>query len=79
MSFPAWTDYPILRMGDVSGKPAPVRKCTVLSYDGNKYCRVKVSRYVEEIKAGYIYSRVGRCGDVPAVSIRKLRTVQVKP
>lgn len=74
----AWTDYPILRMGDTSGELAPIRKCKVLSYDGNKYCRVRVGRYVEEIKWGYIYSRAGRCGEVPCVSERRMRTVEVK-
>lgn len=68
----AFTDYPILRMGDKAGEIAPVRPCKVLAYDGDKYCRVKVGRYVESIKRGYIYIRAGRVGEVPCVSVRRL-------
>lgn len=70
---PTWTDYPILRMGDKPGEFAPIRKCKVLSYDGNKYCQVKVGRYVEEIKSGYIYTAPGRLGEVPHVDRGFLR------
>jgi len=68
----AWTDYPITRLGDIEGRVAPVRQCTVLSYDGNKYCRVRVGRYVEEIKSGYIYKQEGRVGEVPSLNRRIL-------
>lgn len=68
----AWTDYPITRLGDKEDKLAPMRACKILAYDKNKYCRVKVGRYVEEIKSGYLYIRAGRCGEVPCVSRRRL-------
>lgn len=48
------TDYPITRLGDVPGKPAPVRKCRLLSYDGNKYCTILVDGLVVTIKRGYV-------------------------
>ena len=38
----AFTDYPIECYGDVAGKPAPIRKATILTYDRNKYCDVLV-------------------------------------
>jgi hypothetical protein len=51
----AYTDYPIKELGDVGGHTAPMRACIVLSYDGNKYCRVLVEGHEVEIKGGYIY------------------------
>lgn len=53
-----WTDYPILELGDESGKPAPYRQVTVLSYDGNKYAKAFINYcgVYTEIKIGYLYS-----------------------
>ena len=65
----AWTDYPITRLGDLAGEEAPVRPCKILSYDGDKYCRVKVGRYVETIKAAYLYQKPGRAGEVPTIKL----------
>jgi hypothetical protein len=64
----AWTDYPLEWMGDEPGKKAPVREVDVLSYDGNKRCRAVVGGRECEIKAGYIYQRAGRIGEVPALT-----------
>jgi hypothetical protein len=62
-----WTDYPITpnefgRGRDFSGKLAPIRSVTILSYDGDKRCRVRVAgfRGIFEIKLGYLYPRPGR-------------------
>lgn len=76
MSIDAWTDYPILRMGDKSGELAPIRRCKIMSYDGNKYCRIRVGRYSESVKSGYLYTRAGRVGEVPCVSLRRLRALE---
>jgi hypothetical protein len=54
-----WTDYPIVELGDTPGQPAPVRQVTVLGYDGNKYCRVRVNGVETEIKRGYIHGDPG--------------------
>lgn len=57
----ACTDYPIIRFGDEFGKEAPMRGCTVLAYDTDKYVLVRVwdsndvSVYTT-IKSGYVYS-----------------------
>ncbi len=71
----AWTDYPILELGDLSGEKAPVREIQVLSYDGNKYCKILVDGVYDEIKAGYIYTKSGRLGEVPAVKIKDLENI----
>lgn len=68
----AWTDYPFTWLGDTAGQAAPVRKVKVLSYDGNKYCRITVCGGEAEIKAGYLYQRAGRCGEVPVITHRRL-------
>jgi hypothetical protein len=62
-----WTDYPILDLGDISGKPAPFRQVIVRSYDGDKRCLCVVKQTLSaylmgipeilvEIKTGYLYS-----------------------
>lgn len=61
-----YTDYPFVELGDTPHEIAPVRKVLPLEYDGNKYCKVLVEGIYSEIKAGYIYTKRGRCGEVPA-------------
>lgn len=67
----AWTDYPFTWL-DTAGEKAPVREIEVLSYDDNKYCRIKVCDREDEIEAGYIYQREGRYGEVPPITRRQL-------
>ena len=38
----AYTDYPIPELGDKFYTKAPMRECSVLSYDGENYCEVIV-------------------------------------
>ncbi len=78
MTVIAWTDYPFTRLGDAEGQEAPVREIEVDSYDGDKYCRVKFCGIAEEIKAGYIYQREGRYGEVPPVTKRQLESLITK-
>jgi len=59
----AWTDYPFTELGDISYQIAPVRRITVLSYDGNKYCRILVCGIISEVKLGYIYENPTRLLD----------------
>lgn len=67
-----FTDYPILEFGDDKFKTAPIRECEILSYDGNKYCKVKVEdndsdrSIVTTIKIGYLYKNYGRFMEVPS-------------
>lgn len=50
-----------------------MREIEVLSYDdNNKYCRIKVCDAEDQIKAGYIYQREGRYGEVPPITRRQL-------
>jgi len=68
-----WTDYPIIALGDLPGKKAPIRRVKVLWYDGNKYITIKTPEgCIDQIKCGYLYRKPGRCGRVPNVSVRKL-------
>ena len=68
----AYTDYPFTELGDVAGQLAPIRSCIVVGYDGNKYCTVVVGKLETKIKAGYIYTEAGRCGEVPCISVGNL-------
>ncbi len=71
----AWTDYPLVEKGDIANQEAPIRECIVLSYDRDKYCWVMfpyLDNFKKEIKAGYLYTKSGRCGEVPTVSIKRL-------
>ena len=74
----AWTDYPFTRLGDAPNIEAPVRRITVKSYDGDKYCRIRVGRFSEEIKAGYIYQTPGRLGEVPPITRAQLVALKLK-
>jgi hypothetical protein len=69
----AWTDYPFEELGDIAHQQAPVRPVQVISYDGNKYCRIVVGGVESEVKLGYLYKKPGRCGEVPKLGPWKLR------
>lgn len=70
-----WTDYPFVELGDVSGQKAPIRQVNVVSYDQNKHVTVsfKDNDSFLELKAGYLYSKPGRYGQVKQVNIQKIR------
>lgn len=51
----AFTEYPILRLGDKYAEPARVREVEILAYDRNKYCMVRVEGLNVEIKRGYLH------------------------
>jgi hypothetical protein len=68
----AWTDYPIVQLGDTGGQRAAVRECEVIAYDGDKYATVVVCGVKTSFKAVYLYTRAGRCGEVPTVTLAEL-------
>lgn len=68
-----WTDYPMKELGDIPGKPAPIRRVTVIDFDLDKYAYVRTKEgHEESVKAGYLYREQGRCGIVKPISFRKL-------
>ena len=71
----AWTDYPIIEFGDVEGELAPIRRCKIVAYDGDKYAKVFIRdqscAVTKSIKGGYLYSKPGRHGDVPNVHLKE--------
>jgi len=68
----AFTDYPIVSLGDIANTKAPIRRCVVFAYDGDKYCKIVVGGFEEEVKVAYLYSKAGRCGDVPVINTDEL-------
>lgn len=56
----AYTDSPITELGDILCRKAPMRECTVLAYDGDKYCLIQIGNIMKEIKLGRLYSEPGR-------------------
>jgi hypothetical protein len=74
----AYTNYPIVALGDKIHEPAPMRECSVISYDGDKYCRVILwpfsVRIPAEIKAGYLY--VSAYDDSMSIDVSKLPIVR---
>lgn len=72
----AYTDYPIKELGDEPGKPACIRQCTIISYDGNKYATVQIADTIVEIKAGYLYTHPGRNQEVPNVDMQQFLLMQ---
>lgn len=68
-----WTDYPFTELGDTPGKIAPVREIEAIEFDGDKYVLIGVwggegEYFTTEIKAGYVYQKAGRFGDVPRLT-----------
>ncbi len=59
----AFTDYPIIEIGDTPNEIALIREVEILSYDGNKYCLVFVQGVLTTIKSGYLYWEFGRTGE----------------
>ena len=57
-----FTDYPIVELGDIENKIAPIRKVELISYDGDKYAYVIAEGYIVSFKACYLYTAPVRCG-----------------
>lgn len=68
----AFTDYPILQLGDKPRTQAPIRQVKIISYDGDKRCRVMIADLEFDIKCCYLYSQPGRLGEVETIDINKL-------
>ena len=67
----AYTDYPLPGI-DIPHKKAPIREVLPISYDHDKYVTVEWKGQLYELKAGYLYSESGRCGDVPKFPVKTL-------
>lgn len=78
----AWTDYPIIELGDRPGEEAPIRECWVLAaYRNSRYLFVyldELARFTE-IKHCYVYRSPGRYGEVKAVNLRHVCDLGGKP
>lgn len=56
MTLHAYTDYPIVELGDTPGQKAPIRSCKIMAYDKDKYATVITEGFLTSIKTGYLYS-----------------------
>lgn len=79
MSIPAFTDYPIMALGDKPGKEAPIRavqieRC-VRSSVPRCLLRVPGVKALVEVKCGYVYTAPGRCGEVPCVPLEDIEAL----
>jgi len=70
--FDAYTDYPFEELGDTANEEAPIRKCTILTWDRNKYCDVLVyfvdgdgdlRGHITNFKQWYLYKNEARLDD----------------
>lgn len=68
----AFTDYPFSQLGDIPYENAPIRECTVISYDGDKYCIIQIGHKKLSVKAGYLYTEPGRLLEVPTIDVSLL-------
>jgi hypothetical protein len=82
--FDAYTDYPIDGLNDTAGEKAPIRKCTILTWDRNKYCDVLVyfvdgdgdlRGYVTNFKQWYLYKNEARLDDGVQFTDDELKTL----
>lgn len=75
----AWTDYPFPELGDTPCMKAPIRECRVISYDWNKYCVIEIGGQQLTVKIGYVYRKMGRCGEVRMIDPFKTKHPNGKP
>ena len=63
----AYTDYPFAILGDTTGQTAPIRKCTILTWDRDKYCDILVYfvdkdgdllGHISSIKQFYLFKNI---------------------
>jgi hypothetical protein len=80
----AFTDYPITELGDIEFEKAPIRKCTILTWDRNKYCDVLVyfvdkdgdlRGHVTSFKQFYLYKNESRIDDGVQFTDDELKTL----
>ena len=80
----AYTDYPFEELGDTAGQIAPIRKCTILTWDRNKYCDILVyfvdkdgdlRGHINNIKQFYLYKNEARIDDGEQFSDDELKTL----
>lgn len=60
----AYTDYKFKYLYGHDRLVAPVREIEVLSYDGERFCSIKVGEHYDRINAEFIYMDAGRQGQV---------------
>lgn len=80
----AYTDYPVPAYGDEPNQQAPIRKCTILTWDRNKYCDVLVYSVdqdgdlrgtVVNFKQFYLYKNEARYDDGIQFTDEELKTL----
>ena len=80
----AYTDYPFEKLNDTVGEEAPIRKCTILTWDRNKYCDVLVyfvdgdgdlRGHINNIKQFYLYKNEARIDDGEQFGDDELKTL----
>lgn len=69
----AYTDYPFRILGDIPGINGPIREVEIISYDGDKYCRIIVEGLETEIKSGYLYKNKGVYGEAEKININNFK------
>ena len=78
--FTCWTDYPLTELGDAPNQLAPVRRVTVVGYDGDKYATVEVvhgnKTLTTKIKAGYLHINPVRYEHAICVNRNKLERMK---
>jgi hypothetical protein len=80
----AFTDYPFEELNDTAGEKAPIRKCTILTWDRNKYCDVLVyfvdgdgdlRGHITNFKQWYLYKNEARLDDGVQFTDDELKTL----
>ncbi len=67
----AFTDYPLDGL-DYPGMEAPIREVEPIDYDQDKYVGVLFNGKRYSFKAGYLYTKSGRFGEVPQYPLTKI-------
>jgi hypothetical protein len=44
----------------------------IIAYDGDKFVTIRVGGISTTVKAGYLYTQPGRCGEVPVFNLKNV-------
>jgi hypothetical protein len=68
----AYTDYPIIELNNSNHKQNLTKEVEIISYDGNKYCLIKINNFIKEIKAGHLYQDIKLTKNISDFKLKQL-------
>jgi hypothetical protein len=68
------------QLGDTTGILAPIRRCVVVSYDGDRYCEIEIGEQPVRLHVNrvFLYSDEKRYGEAKAIQRLDLKRLPLK-